>query len=112
MRFRPPTNKYFKATNMNFDHHHNPAAKAIQSWKDHLVGVLSGTILSLPKHRLCRTIPQAEHKLLLLRQSKINPKISVYTHFYSPCNYGATLFVPIGMETLVHDKPKRWNTFT
>ena len=59
----------------------------------------------------CQTIPQVERQLLLLRQSDVNPKISAYAHVYGPHNYDATPFVPIGMESLVHDKPRRRKTF-
>ena len=102
-----------KATNMTFqlvppdDHRHNIAKKSIQTWKDHFIGVLSGTAESFPDHLWCQVIPQAERQLLLLRQSKSNPKISAYAHVYGPHNYDTTPFVPVRMETLVHDKPKR-----
>ena len=85
--------------------------KAIQTWKDHFIGVLSGTTASIPEHLWCQIIPQAERQLLLLRQSKTNPKISAYAHVYGPHDYNATPFVPVGMETLIHDKPKRRRTF-
>ena len=52
-------------------------------------------------------IPQAERQLLLLHQSKTNPKNSAYAHVYGPHNYDAPPFVPVGMETLIHNKPKR-----
>ena len=40
----------------------------------------------------------------------MNAKVSAYAHVYGPHFYAAT-FVPIVMETLVHDKPKRRRTF-
>ena len=45
-----------QATNMTYqlvppdDHHRNIAEKAIQTWKDHFVGVLSGTSDTFPLH--------------------------------------------------------------
>ena len=42
----------------------------------------------------------------------MNPKISTYAHVYGPHKYNAANFVTIGMETLVHDKPKRRGTFS
>ena len=93
------------------DHRRNIAEKAIQTWKDHFVGVLSGAAASFPMHLWCQTIPQVERQLLLLRQSNVNPKISAYAHVYGPHNYDAAPFVPIGMESLVHDKPRRRKTF-
>ena len=41
----------------------------------------------------------------------MNPKIYAYAYVYSPHNYNAVTFVPIGIETLVHDKPKIRGTF-
>ena len=89
------------------DHRCNIAEKSIQTWKYHFIGVLSGTDESFPEQLWCQVIPQAKHQLLLLCQSKSNPKISAYAHVYVPHNYGANHFVPVGMETLVHDKTKR-----
>ena len=79
-----------KSTNMTLqlvppdDHRRNLAEKAIQTWKDHFISALSGTAASFPEHLWCQIIPQAEHQLLLLRQSKTNPKISAYAHMYGP----------------------------
>ena len=41
----------------------------------------------------------------------MKPKISVYAHVYGSHDYNASPFVPIGMETLVHEKPKQRGTF-
>ena len=38
-------------------------------------------------------------------------KISKYAYVYGPHDYNAAPFVPIGMETLVHDNPKRNGKF-
>ena len=43
--------------------------------------------------------------------SNVNPKISYYAHVYGQHEYNAETFVPIGMESLVHDKPNRRKTF-
>jgi hypothetical protein len=52
-----------------------------------------------------------EQQLLLLQQSNTNPKVSAYAHVYGQHNYDAAPFVPIGMETLVHEKPHRQKSF-
>ena len=54
---------------------------------------------------------QAERQLLLLQQSRVKPKIYAYAHVYGTYDYNSAPFVPIGMETLVHDKPKKRRTF-
>ena len=104
-------------TNMTFqlvppdDHRRNLAERAIQTWKDHFVGVLSETASNFPLHLWCQIIRQAERQLLLLQKSRVNPKISAYAHVYGANDYNSAPFVPIGMETLVHEKPKKRRTF-
>ena len=93
------------------NHRRNIAEKVIQTWKDHFVGFLSGTARDFPLHLWCQALPQMERQLLLLRQSNVDPKISAYAHVYGQHDYNATPFVPIGMETLVHEKPRRRRTF-
>eukprot|EP00804_Cyclotella_cryptica_P001906 CCRYP_007349-RB/>CCRYP_007349-RB protein AED:0.31 eAED:0.31 QI:0/-1/0/1/-1/1/1/0/639 len=93
------------------DHRRNVAEKAIQTWKDHFVAVLSGTADKFPLHLWCQLIPHMERQLNLLRQSNANPRISAYAHLYGPHDYNASPFVPLGMEALVHDKPHRRKTF-
>ena len=41
----------------------------------------------------------------------MNHKIYGCAHVYGPHNYNAAPFVPIGMETLVHNNPKRSEIF-
>ena len=85
------------------DHRRNIAEQEIQTWKNHFVRVLSGAASTFPLHLWCRFIPQAERQLLLLSHSNVNTHILVYGQH----EYSAELFVPIGMESLVHDKPQR-----
>ena len=93
------------------EHHQNIAEKAIQFWKNHFVLVLSGAARTFPLRLWCQVIPQAGRQLLLLRQSNVNPKISSYAHIYGAHDYASLPFIPIGMETLVHDKPGRRRTW-
>jgi hypothetical protein len=51
------------------DHRRNMAEKAIQTFKDHMVSVLSGCSPHMPMHLWCQLLPQMEQQLLLLRQS-------------------------------------------
>jgi hypothetical protein len=93
------------------DHQRNLAEKALQTWKDHFISVLIGTADTFPLHLWCQAIPQMELQLLLLCQSRVNPRVSAYAHVYGQHDYNAEPFVPIGMETLVHEKPHRRRTF-
>jgi len=51
------------------EHRRNIAEKAIQTFKDHFIGVLSGCAKNMPMHLWCQLLPQVERQLLLLRQS-------------------------------------------
>eukprot|EP00804_Cyclotella_cryptica_P029865 CCRYP_010777-RA/>CCRYP_010777-RA protein AED:0.22 eAED:0.28 QI:0/0/0/1/1/1/4/0/696 len=94
------------------DHRRNVAEKAIQTWKDHFIAVLSGTADKFPLHLWCQLIPHMERQLNLLRQSNANSRISAYAHLYGSHDYNASPFVPLGLEALVHDKPHRRKTYT
>jgi hypothetical protein len=92
-------------------HRHNIAEKAIQTFKDHFVGVLSGCVPSMPIHLWCQLLPQVERQLLLLQQSCAHPNLLVYAPVYKHYDYNWHLFIPIGMEALVHDKPHKRCTY-
>ena len=66
------------------DQRRNLAEKLIQTWKDHIIVVMSSTEESFPDHLRCQAIQQAERQLLILQQSNVNPKISAYAYIYGP----------------------------
>jgi hypothetical protein len=88
------------------------AKKSIQTFKDHFVGVLSGCAKTMPMHLWCQLLPQVEWQLLLLQQSQVNPGMLAYAHVYQgQHNYSKHLFVPFGMESLMHVKPHKRRTY-
>jgi hypothetical protein len=93
------------------NHQPNMAKKAIQAFKDHFAGVLSGCALTFPMHLLFQLLPQVEQQLLLLQQSRLHPNSSAYAHVYGHHDYNKHPFVPIGMEALVHNKPHTHQTY-
>ncbi len=93
------------------NHQQNMAEKVIQTFKNHFVSVLSGCAPTMPMHLWCQLPPQVELQLLLLRQSRVNPNMSAYAHLYGQHDNNKHLFVPIGMEALVHDKPHMQRTY-
>ncbi len=93
------------------DHHCNLAKKAIQTFKDHIISILSGCLPTMPMHLWCQLLPQIKRQLLLLCQSKANPNILAYAHVYGHHNYNCHLFVPIGMEALVNYQPHKRRLF-
>jgi hypothetical protein len=91
------------------EHRRNIAKKAIQTFKDHLIGVCAK---SMPMHLWCRLLPQVEHQLLLLRQSRVNPACRrTHTCIMATPTPVKHPFVPIGMEALVHAKPHKRRSF-
>ena len=105
------------AANMSYqlvppdNHHQHISERAIQTWKSHFIGVLAGIAATFPLHLWCQIIPQAERQIILVSQTNLNPNISEYTYVYGQNDENATPFVPIGMESLVHDKPNKIKTF-
>ena len=90
------------------DHWCNIAEKSIKTWKDHFIGVLSGTAPTFPMHLWCQLISQAYTQLLILVKSQANPKILAYAHLYGPHDYNSMPFLPIGMEALMNwSSPRR-----
>jgi hypothetical protein len=93
------------------DHGRNLAKKAIQTFKDHMISMLSKCSPTMPMHLWCQLLPQIECRLLLLRQSKSNPNISAYAHVYGHQDYNCYPFVPMGMEALVNNRPHKRHSF-
>ena len=59
-------------------HRRNSAERAIRTFKEHFVAGLSSTHKQFMIHLWCRLIPHAILTLNLLRQYRINPKLSGY----------------------------------
>jgi hypothetical protein len=93
------------------DHQRNMAEKAIQTFKDHFVGALSGCAPTFPLHLWCQLLSQVERPLLLLQQLQLHPNLSTYAHVYGHHDYNKHPFILIGMEALVHDKPHKRCTY-
>jgi hypothetical protein len=97
------------------NHRRNIAEKAIQTFKDHFVAILSGVDNSFPMHLWDRLLPQAEHTLLLLRQANVAPKVSAYAYMYGHHDYNAMPLAPMGCAVKMHEKPsarKTWSKHT
>ncbi|KAL7535015.1 hypothetical protein ACHAXR_006213 [Thalassiosira sp. AJA248-18] len=93
------------------DHRRNMAEeRAIQTFKDHFIGVLAGLHDTFPMHLWCRLVEPAEMQLNLLRQSNVTPKISAYAHLHGNHNFMKQPLAPLGCPVLAHEKPdKRGN---
>ena len=85
-------NKFMRELNKQFQlvppqiHWRNSAERAIRTFKEHFVVGLSSTHKDFPLHLWCRLIPHAILTLNLLRQSRMNPKISRYAQLHREFN--------------------------
>ena len=94
------------------DHRRNMAKRAIQPFKDNLIGVLAGLHNTFPMHLWCRLVAPAEMQLNLLRQSNITPKISAYAHLHGHHNFMKQPLAPLGCPVLAHKKPDKRGTWS
>jgi hypothetical protein len=78
------------------NHQCNRAEKAIQTFKDHFVGILSGCASTFSLHLWCQLLPQVERQLILLQQLRLHPNLSSYAHVYGH------------MTTNIHSFQARW----
>ncbi|KAL7530484.1 hypothetical protein ACHAXR_003518, partial [Thalassiosira sp. AJA248-18] len=92
------------------DHRRNMAKRAIQTFKDHFIGVLAGLHETFLMHLWCRLVAPAEMQLNLLRQSNITPKISAYAHWHGHHNFMKQPLAPLGCPVLAHEKPDKRET--
>jgi hypothetical protein len=83
----------------------NAAEQATQTFKNHFVAILCATNKQFPLHLWDRLIPQAVLTLNLLRQSRINPKLSAHAQLQGPFDYNATPLAPPGTKLIIHEKP-------
>jgi hypothetical protein len=86
------------------DHRLNPAERAIQTFKNHLISILHGCDNKFPVWLWCQIIPQVVITLNMLRRSRINPKLSAYTQIFGVFDYNRTPLAHIGTRTVVHQR--------
>jgi hypothetical protein len=87
------------------DHRLNPAERAIQTFKNHLVAILHGCDKNFPVWLWCQIIPQVVITLNMLRRSRINPRLSAHTQIFGVFDYNQIPLAPIGTRTVVHGQP-------
>jgi len=85
-------------------HRHNPAERAIQTFKNHFISTLAGCDREFPVHLWCRLLPQCEMTLNMLRISRINPKLSAYSQIDGIFDFNRTPLAPLGMKAIVHER--------
>ena len=63
-------------------HRRNAAERAIQTFKDHFIAGLASVDPQFPIQEWDRLLPQATITLNLLRNARVNPKLSSYAYLF------------------------------
>jgi hypothetical protein len=92
-------------------HQRNMAKRAIQTFKNHFVSILSGVDDRFPLSLWCHLVQPAELTLNLLRQNNVAPKVLTYAHVHGQHNYIKRPFAPLGCAVIAHVKPKNCRTW-
>ena len=88
-------------------HRRNAAERAISTFKDHLLSMLSSVNPEFPISAWDYLIPQAELTLNLLRNARANPHLGAWEYLFGVYNYNATPIAPVGTKVLAHVKPQQ-----
>ena len=86
-------------------HLRNSEEQAIRTLKEHFISILSSSHKYFPFHIWYRLLPHVILTLNLLRQSRMNPKLSGYTQLHGEFNYDATPLAPPGTQVIIHGTP-------
>ena len=86
-------------------HRQNKEERAIQTFKSHLIAGLCSVNPNFLLHLWDKLIPQAVIMLNLLRQSRIDPKLSVCQQLYGNLDYNTTPMAPPVTKVIVHKTP-------
>jgi hypothetical protein len=85
-------------------HRQNAAERAVQTFKNHFISMLCSTDTQFPIHLWDGLIPHAVITLNLLRQSRINPKLSAHAQLHGIFDYNKTPLAPPGTKVIIHEK--------
>jgi hypothetical protein len=85
-------------------HHRNAAESAIHTFKNHFIAGLCSTNPNFRLNLWDKLLPQCLLTLSLLRQSRINPRISVQVQINGAFVFNRTPLAPPVTKVLIHDK--------
>jgi hypothetical protein len=94
-------------------HRRNAAERAIQTFKNHFVAILSGTNKNFPMHLWDLLLPQSTVTLNLLRASRLHPQLSAAAHLNGAFDFNRSPMAPLGTRVILHEKPaqrRSWAT--
>jgi hypothetical protein len=93
------------------NHRRNIAKRAIQTFKNHFILILSGVDDRFPLSLWCHLVKPTEITINLLQQSNVTPKVSAYVHVHGQHDYMKHPFAPLGCAVMAHVKPKNRRTW-
>jgi len=86
-------------------HRRNAAERAIRTWKNHFLAGLASLNPRFPIQYWSYLLPQSELTLNLLRQSRINPRLSAHAQLHGHYNFPRTPMAPPGCEMIAFQPP-------
>ena len=91
--------------------HCKAAERAIKTFKEHFKAGLASVNPNFPLSEWDRLLPQANITLNLLRNARVNPKLSAYSYMYGEFNFRATPLAPPGTKIIAHVSPDKRGTW-
>jgi hypothetical protein len=92
-------------------HQRDAAECGIRTFKNHLQAGLASTNEDFPLHLWCRLVHQAQLTLNLLRNSRINPRLSAGAQLNGQFDYNQTPIAPPGIRVVIHEKSTKRGTW-
>ena len=89
----------------------NAAERAIKKFKHHFLAGLATADPNYPSSEWDRLLIQVVLTQNLLRNARVNPKLSSHAFLHGNFNFAATPLAPPGTKTVVHIKPKERNSW-
>jgi len=93
------------------NHRASKAERAIRTWKNHFIALLSATDPSFPLYAWEHLIPQAELTVNLLRASSFTPNVSAWQALHGAYIFDRTPIAPPGMKILCFEPPDQRATW-
>jgi len=91
--------------------HCKQAKRAILTFKEYFKTCLASVDPNFPLSEWDRLIPQTNITLNLLRNARVNPKLSAYSYIYGKFNFKATPLAPLGTKVIAHISPDKRGTW-
>ena len=92
-------------------HRQNSAERAIRTFKNHLLANLEGAGPNFSVSEWDWLLPQIQITLNILRNSRVNPKLSSYAYLFGNYDFNKAPLAPFGTKVISHlksDKRASW----